>query len=190
MGKSKITAIMTGFFLACCVGCNNEEKSTDTYSDSVARTDKTRVDTDTIVTDNDAKWVSEVLESSYAEIKYAQQAKEKATNTEVKSLARMLENDHSSLVSQLKDLAGRNNWTVATAETQDARDKIKDFSDDEVKEFQKQWTELMEDNHEKSIRKFENAEVRDTALRSWINNTIPKLKMHHDKIKEVQKKLK
>jgi putative membrane protein len=135
----------------------------------------------------DAGWVSEVLENNYAEIKMAQQAQEKATNSEVKSLAQTLEKDHNALVSEAKDLASRKNWTVATQETADARDKMEDMADDDVKEYEKDWLEMMEDKHEKSIRKFENANVDDADLKTWTTNTLPKLQAHLDRINQVQK---
>ncbi len=80
----------------------------------------------------------------------ARQAREKATSSEVKSLAQTLEKDHKALVSEAKDLASRKNWTVATQETADARDKLEDMADDDVKEFEKDWLEMMEDKHEKA----------------------------------------
>lgn len=178
-----VTAMITGL-----VACNGAADTDATDNDTLNRMDNTRVDVDTIarMQNKDAEWVSEVLESNYAEIKMAQQAQQKATNPKIKSLAQTLEKDHTTLVNESKDLASRKNWTVATQETANARDDMEDMADDDVKEYERKWLEMMDDKHEKSIRKFENANVNDAELKTWITNTLPKLQAHHDKIEEVQ----
>ena len=178
-----VVAMAVAAFAACNTGTN-----TETGTDTTSRTDHTRVDTtNNILVKTDAEWVSEVLENNYAEIKMAQQAQEKATNAEVKSLAQTLEKDHKALVNEAKDLATRKNWTVATQETEDAREKMADMAKDDMKEYEREWLEMMEDKHEKSIRKFENANSDDADLKTWISNTLPKLRAHLDRINEAQK---
>ena len=185
-----IVIIITAGMAACNTGT---ETVTDSDKDSLNRTDNTRTDNTKVDTANnifvktDAEWVSEVLENNYAEIKMAQQAQEKATNAEVKSLAQTLEKDHKALVNEAKDLASRKNWTVAAQETADAREKMADMAKDDVKEYEREWLEMMEDKHEKSIRKFENVNADDADLKTWVNNTLPKLRAHLDRINQVQK---
>jgi putative membrane protein len=182
---------------AVFISCNDAGDKTagdqDTLmNDTVGRVDNTRVGDTTGMQDDDAEWVSGVLESNYAEIALAQQAQQKATNQDIKDLAMMLEKDHTALVNEAKDLAVRKNWTVATAEADDDRRKRDDMMDDDVKEYQRDWLEAMEERHEKSIKKFEGAadDSIDTDLKTWINNTLPKLQAHHDRIMQVQKNMK
>ena len=184
--------------VAIFLSCNDAADTDSDYEDSLRRDSIDRADMTTTVTDTvakqdgDAQWVSEVLESNYAEIAFAKQAQQKATNSEVKNLATMLEKDHMALVNEAKDLASKKNWTVATAETSDDMKKREDMMDEDVNKYQKDWLEMMEDKHERSIKKFEDAadDDIDADLKTWINNTIPKLRAHHDKIMQVQKNVK
>ena len=177
------TVIMTG--MAACNTGTDTAKGDDTLN----KMDKTHVDIDTIgrMKNTDAEWLSEVLENNYAEIKMSEQAQQKVSASDVKSLAKTLEKDHKMLVTEAKDMAAQKNWTVATQETKDARKNMEDMADEDMKEYEKDWLKMMEDKHEKSIRKFENANVDDADLKTWIANTLPRLRAHHDKIKQVQK---
>jgi putative membrane protein len=181
------------FAITILIACNNDADSSDDYRDSLRQDSINRANNsgnDSLeMAQKDSRWVSDVLESNYAEIEMAKQAQQKATSKEVKDLAMMLEKDHMALVDEAKALASRKNWEVASAETEDARKKREDMMDDDVAKYQKDWLEMMEDNHERGIKNFEDAsdDVGDADLRSWILNTIPKLKAHHDKIMQVQK---
>ena len=191
--KIGLMALAVAVFLSCNDAADTDSDYEDSLRrDSIARADKTTTVTDTVTTERNARWVSEVLESNYAEIAMAKQAQQKATNSELKNLATMLEKDHMALVNEAKDLAGKKNWTVATAETSDDMRKREEMMDDDVTEYQKDWLEMMEDRHERSVKKFEDAsdDDYDADLKTWINNTIPKLRAHHDKIMQVQKNVK
>ena len=198
MKKMKFTNF--GFavlFLTGLASCNDSADSFDEnrdslMRDSIDRADNTRFNDSASMQNKDAVWVSEVLESNFAEIELSKQAQQKATDKQVKDLAVMLEKDHMSLVNEAKDLASKKNWTVASGETTDAMKKREDMMDDQVKEYQKDWLEMMEDRHENSIKKFEDAadDVTDVELRSWITSTVPKLRAHHDRIMQVQKAMK
>lgn len=183
--------LLPAFAALIIIACNNNADRSTT--EDTTKVDNTRVETTDTASraSADSRWVSEVLESNYGEIRLAQQAQQKATNAEVKSVAKMLETDHNSLVNKMKELASKKGWTVATEETQDARKKFEDWNDDtDVAKYQRDWLEWMEDSHERGIRKFENANPDDPDLRAFVNETLPKLRQHHDKIMEVQKKVK
>jgi putative membrane protein len=196
----KMKVINFGFavlFLGGFAACNDTADSVDEnrdslQRDSIERADNARLNDSAAMGNKDAQWVSEVLESNFAEIELAKQAQQKATNKEVKDLAVMLEKDHMALVNEAKDLANKKNWTVATGETSDATRKREDMMDDEVKAYQKDWLEMMEDKHENSIKKFDDYadDAADTDLKSWITSTLPKLRAHHDRIMQVQKAVK
>lgn len=181
------------FSFTLLIACNNDADNSDAYRDSLRQDSIDNANNsgnDSLeMARKDSRWVSDVLEGNYAEIEMARQAQQKATSKEVKDLAMMLEKDHTALVDEAKALASQKNWEVATAETEDARKNREDMMDDDVKKYEKDWLEMMEDKHERSIKNFEDAadDVSDADLRSWIVNTIPKLKAHHDRITQVQK---
>src|SRR5688572_13279087 len=83
--------------LAAFAACNDSAESTDDAidslrKDSIDRANNSRLN-DSALQNKDAQWVSEVLESNFAEIELAKQAQQKATNKEIKNLAMMLEKD-------------------------------------------------------------------------------------------------
>lgn len=195
MKRIKFKKFGFAVLLLAAIACNDAtEPASDVNTDSLMRDSIERAEAarlnDTMR--KDAIWLSQVLENNYAEIELSKQAQEKATNKAVKDLAAMLEKDHMALVTEAKDLAGKKNWTVAIGETTDDIKKREEMKDDQVVEYQKNWLEMMEDKHERSIKKFDDAvdDVNDADLKSWIVNTIPKLRAHHDKIMQVQKEVK
>lgn len=146
----------------------------------------------TAFNNEDKKFVDDMVESNYAEIKMATLAQEKSTNTEVKQVAKQLESDHSAALSKLKQIAESRSLTVPGAETDKARNQVERFSEKKAEKFDKDWCQEMMDKHDASIKKLEKAQndVSDAALKSWINETLPVIRSHHDKLMACNSKLK
>lgn len=181
-------------FLAACGDAGNADESN---SDTTATTkneaeEKNDSALATKAAEKDAQFVVDVITSNYGEVKLAQLAQQKSSNKEIKDVAKMLETDHTAVLTDLKSLASNKGMTVPTEESGEAKDKFKDLSDDKTSEFDKQWCETLMDNHKTSISKFENAanDVTDPDLKSFVNTVLPKLRIHHDKLMECHKKLK
>jgi len=142
--------------------------------------------------ENDADFVAQTVAGNYAEIEFAQLAAQRSNNAEVKDLARMLVKDHTKVLDELKAFAQKKAITIPTeAEDADHR-KIERFYDESGKDFNKKWTKEMIDKHEKSINKFEkrSEKTEDADLKTWIDNTLPHLRMHLDKLNALHEKIK
>jgi putative membrane protein len=141
--------------------------------------------------EKDAQFVVDQVAGNYAEVKLAQLAQQKSTNTEIKSIAAMLESDHTAVLNDLKSFATKKNISVPAEESQDAKDKIQKLNEEQPAAFDKTWCDELIAKHEKGIKTYEDAStnLEDPELKSWAANLVPKLKMHHEKLEACQKKL-
>jgi len=190
-----VFALVSGSILF--VSCNNENSSGETSSDTTATTKDEAEDQNdsalaTKAAEKDAQFVVDVVAFNYGEVKLAKLAQQKSSNKELKDAAKMIETDHLAVLSDLKNIAIAKSITVPTEENGEAKDRVKDLSDDKAGEFDKEWLETLLDSHKNSISKFENAanDVSDPALKNFVNTVLPKLRIHHDKLMECHKKLK
>lgn len=143
--------------------------------------------------EKDAEFVAEVVASNYGEIELAKLASTRSDNAQVKEIAKMLEADHSKLLTELQAFAGTKAITVPTEPKDDAKKKIEDLTKEEdIKDFNKEWCKEMADKHEKTIEKFEDRaeKTEDADLKIWITQTLPHLRTHLDKVKACEESLK
>lgn len=143
--------------------------------------------------EKDAQRVVDLTSSNYAEIEMAKKAKERSENKEIRDLASMLEADHTMFVRQLKEYAASKNIALPAAASNDAVDNAKTMAEkNQPPEFDKKWCAELLGKHEQTISKMESAvkDVTDPDLKAWINNTLPKIRLHRDKLKECDDSLK
>lgn len=182
VGLALLSILLAGF-----VSCNNASK--DEASKEAEEMNKEKFDKEA---EEDAKFVTSQVEGNMAEVKFAQLAQQKSTNAEIKSVASMLEMDHTSVLNDLKEYAAKKNISIPTQETQDARDKLTSLDQEKPETFDKRWCDELLDKHQKGIKTYEDAatSLNDAELKTWAANILPKLKMHHDKLEECKNKLK
>ena len=191
-----VATVLTGSLLTSC-GDGTRDGDNDGDSTAFENTARDRTYTDSssnasTLSNKDADLVKDLVESNYEEIKLAQLASQKSSNAEVKEIATMLEADHTAALDKLKQVAGNASLTVATGEDEDARDEIKKLSDETGKDFDKDWCKKMMDKHDKTIETLEKEQndVTDPAVKSWIAETLPKIRTHHDRLMACHSKLK
>lgn len=183
--------LLSGFLLA---GALFMASCQDAPDDSKKIAEETNDATkDTKAAEKDAQFVVDVTAANYAEIEYAQAAQEKSANAEIKEIATMLESDHKTLISQLKDYAGQHSIATPDSATAEAQKDAMDMAENNKgADFDKKWCNELLDKHEKTISKLEGAsnEVVDPALKTWIADALPKIRAHRDKLMECKNKMK
>jgi predicted outer membrane protein len=179
------------------VACNDTGAGDDNDSDTTATTrndaeDKNNSALSSKAAEKDAQFVVDVVASNYGEVKLAKLAQQKSSHKELKEVAQTLEVDHSEVLDQLRSLASTKSITIPTEESGEAKDKLKELTDEKASEFDKEWCETLMDSHKTSISKFENAanDISDPDIKNFVNTVLPKLRIHHDKLMECHKKLK
>ena len=175
-----LSIVLAGF-----VSCNSSKDESKTQAEDAneQKFDK--------AAEKDAQFVVDQVAGNYAEVKLAQLAQQKSTNTEIKSIAAMLESDHTAVLNDLKSFATKKNISIPAEESQDAKDKIQKLNEEQVAAFDKKWCDELMAKHEKGIKTYEDAStnLEDPELKSWAANLVPKLKMHHEKLEACHKKL-
>lgn len=172
------------------VACTPKDRAAD--SNEVAE-DANEEKFDDKKEEKDAEFVSDVVASNYAEIELARLASTRSDNAQVKEVAKMLEEEHNKLLTELQAFAGTKAITVPTEPKEEARKKIEDLTKEEdIKDFNKEWCKEMADKHEKSIEKFEDRaeKTEDADLKIWITQTLPHLRTHLDRVKTCEESIK
>jgi len=143
-------------------------------------------------TTSDQQFISDAVAGNYGEIKAAQLAQKRSGNNEIKSIAGVLQKDHTAALAQLKQLASKKGINIPTEEPAEVRSKLSGMDSKKGSDFDKEWCEMLMDKHKATISKYENSAntVSDADLKNWINSILPKLRMHHDKLMACHTKLK
>jgi len=175
--------------------CNNETKDSVEKADSAneKKIDSPGVSTQPIKADEEsASFMVRAADAGMAEVQMGQMAQNKATNAKVKDFAAMMVRDHSAANDQVKSLAGARNVTLPDSVSDDHKKMANDLSKKKGKDFDKAYMDDMVKGHESVADLFEKSadKVNDTEVKTFINNTLPKIKMHLDSARAIRKSLK
>ncbi|HXR80973.1 MAG TPA: DUF4142 domain-containing protein, partial [Saprospiraceae bacterium] len=104
----------------------------------------------------------------------------------------MMVHDHSAANEKVKALAAQRNVTLPAAVSEESQKDIKDCSAKTGKDFDKAYMTAMVKKHEATIDMFEKAanDSKDSDVKTFINNTLPKVREHLDSAKAIRKNLK
>lgn len=147
-------------------------------------------DTKSALNDADQKFVKTAGESGMGEVKIATLGTQKAERADVKEFATMLVTDHTKVNEELAGLAKAKNVDLSQVISADASDDFKSLEKESGAGFDKAFLAHMKDSHEASIANFEDAakDGTDGEVKAWASKTLPALRAHLDKIKELQAK--
>lgn len=142
------------------------------------------------VNDADQKFIKTAGESGMGEVKIATLGTQKAERADVKEFATMLVNDHTKVNEELAGLAKAKGVELSAVISADASDDFKALEKESGAGFDKAFLAQMKDSHEASIANFEDAEknAADGDVKAWASKTLPALRHHLDKVKELQAK--
>jgi putative membrane protein len=141
-----------------------------------------------------SSFITTQIQNNYGEIKMARLAIDQASSSEVKSLAKILENDHNQALRDLQDLAKDQTdlaGTLPTKESDSAREHITMMQNNRGSDFDKIWVSHMYQMHVRSVQTYELAQnqISDEELKAWISKILPKLKEHRDKLEQLDRNL-
>jgi putative membrane protein len=136
--------------------------------------------------EKDAEFVVKTVACNFGDIQLSQLAEQKSNNAQVKEVAKGIEANHSKLLKDLQNLAGKKAISVPTEPEDSKKKKIESLTkESNVKDFNKEWCKEMVTSHENTIKDFEDRweKTEDPDLKNWIAETLPHLRSHLDKIK-------
>lgn len=127
-----------------------------------------------------------------AEVELGKLAASKATNAEVKQFAQMMVTDHTKANTELKTLAAKKNVVLPTEVSSSHKSLMEDLNKKTGVDFDKAYVDAMVDDHEEDVEFFQDKseDSSDADVKAFAAKTLPTLKMHLEKIKAIQAKMK
>jgi putative membrane protein len=184
MSKAQTFLFAIFTFGEVALGCNNgHADSTNSPAPPITTMPVT-------VSKDDAKFVADAVEGGMMEVQLGQLAQQKARSEAVKSFGSIMEKDHTSSGSRLKALAGEKSIVLAAAMSPDMQKKIDRLKNDD-KSFDKDYIELMVDDHKEDIKEFgdELKKGSDADIRAFADSTLHMLHIHLDSAQSCQRQL-
>jgi putative membrane protein len=142
--------------------------------------------------DKDKDFVTSAERGGKAEVELAQDAVSHATNSDAKSLAQKLVDDHTKANGELETF-GTSHGVTATAEVEAKAKEVKErLMKLTGKSFDQAFVKQMVDDHTSTIKAFEDESKNgtDTDLKAWVDKTLPTLRDHLKMAQDLRKKLK
>ena len=135
----------------------------------------------------DAKFMKEAAAANMAEVEVGRLASEKAASTDVRDFGRMLVDDHSKALDELKSLASKKNVTLPTEPTAEQKAEKARLSKLSGKAFDDAFAKAMVGDHDKAVKLFrdEHTSGSDRETKTWAGNTLPTLEKHRDEAQKL-----
>ena len=152
-------------------------------------------------------WTEERLMGGMAEVKLGELASERAQHAEVKAFGRRMVQDHTKAGDELKQVASQYNVQPPMQLDDDHQEQMDRLSKLQGAEFDREYINLMVDNHEKTLsaledrveKQGEEPNVQFTAkesdnpfesgLNRWAANTAPVVQQHLEQARQLKEKV-
>ena len=173
--------LVIGASVVACNSNNSNQSANDTSS-----ADSVKIDDDV------TEFINEALQSGAMEVELGQLAQSKASNPRVKTFGAMMVKDHTAAGDELKVIAAQKNIVTAQVLEGDHLKDVEELKKEIGKNFDKKYIKMMLSAHRKDIRRFEDMakDDEDAALKAFASKTLPKLKMHLDSAKSINREIK
>lgn len=138
----------------------------------------------------DAAFMKQAAQNGLAEVEASRIAATKATNTQVKSFAQQMVDDHTKANDELKALAAAKGVTLPTEPSMAQKAKLKLLQGADGANFDKRYAESFGlKAHEDTISLFqkESKKAKDADVKAWAEKTLPALQHHLEMAKDMEK---
>jgi len=189
--------------LFACNNSSSKDSVEKADSANAAKSDSSTVKTDSTASTSTAQpaiktdekttdFLVKAANGGLAEVKLAQLAKDKGSAAAVKEFADMMITDHGAANDKVKQLAAARNVTLPAEPDADHQKKADDLSKKTGKDFDKAYVDAMVKGHKETVDMFKNAstKVTDGDVKAFIDNTIPTLEHHLQRIQDIKKGIK
>ena len=166
---------------AANAAATNIKQSTDSAISNIKRT---------IAGNPDSVFVVNALNTNRNEIILLEAGIKMGTTKELKEHARMMLVDHNKLKNKLQDYATAKHYPALTKDW--AGKDLSNMSTKTGSAWDKAWASKMTDGHKDDVNVFEDARnnVKDSEIKSLIDNTLPTLHAHLDMMVNLKNDLK
>jgi putative membrane protein len=131
-------------------------------------------------------FIKKAADGGMTEVELGRLAAEKGGSDEVKDFGNQMVKDHSKINDDLKEVATKMNVTMPSGVSAKHHAAIEKMAGMSGANFDKAYVAAMVTDHEKDIAEFEKAdkEVKNPALKKFIEDALPMMKDHLEKIKK------
>ena len=192
MKKIATTGLMACAFLFGTIACNQQ---TDSVEEAQETTEERFEDTAMEDEREDAaEFMTKSASSNMMAIEASKLAQQKATNPQVKEFANMMVNDHTALGKEMRELATSKNITMPDSMSNDHMDHVRELNEKTGADFDKAYMDRMVSVHENDVDRFEDVaednNYDDAEVKAMASKTLPKIRQHHERAKQIKDALK
>lgn len=165
--------------------CNNTDRRT--ADDSVDQAQDVN-DSTALVSERDSEFAVKAADAGLSEIELGKLALEKAADQRVKDFAKKMVDDHEKANDELMAIAVRHQITLPPAVSKDQADKQRKLREKTAADFDKEYLDIMVDDHGKVVSLFEDAssDLDNADLKLFASKTLPTLKSHHTEAEAIR----
>lgn len=134
-------------------------------------------------------WES-AAQGGMAEVAISNLALSKSQNEEIRKLAQTMIVDHAKVNAELKELAAKKKIALPT-QMGSYQTRLEDLNRSSGEDFDKNYVEIMVDDHENDVELFKNeaGNSTDAELKIFAAKTLPTLQSHLREIREIQSRI-
>ena len=129
---------------------------------------------------HDRDFIMDTAMSGLAEVELGRWAAQKGSSDAVKQFGQRMVDDHSKANTELMQLASNKGITLPTALDEKHQKDVSKISKLTGADFDKAFSKMMLDDHEKAVKEFEKESTRaaDADLKAFATTTLPTLREH------------
>lgn len=130
----------------------------------------------------EAQFLVDATELCYDEIELARLAQSNGTNQDIKDIGKMMETDNTRFLDEIKKLSETKDITIPSEITSKGQKDRKKLADDAGNNFDKNYCDMVVENHKKAIKKYMDAieDCEDVDVKNWANKSLAVLRNHLD----------
>ena len=138
--------------------------------------------------EDDSEFAVKAASGGMMEVELGKLAAQKAQSQQVKDFAAMMVTEHSKANEELKTLTASKNITIPATLSEDHQKHVDDLSKLSGAEFDKEYVNLMVEDHKEDIDLFKEASfgAKDADVKAFAGKTLPTLQKHYDAVKAIQ----
>src|SRR6185312_5952509 len=130
--------------------------------------------------EKDAQFLVDAAEINLEEIRFGKFAKENAMSVDTRELAKMMVEEHTKCLNDLRVLADKKSVTIPAVISTKGEEAYQQLIDRAGADFDKKYCNMMVDGHKNAIAKFEkeSKDGNDADIKAWASETLPALHKH------------
>ena len=146
---------------------------------------------ETMVDKSSVDFINTALDGGRTEIKLATAAQRISQNPRIVGFAKMMINDHTKAINELKKLRKKELINTDDALSPEHRKLIDSISELSGNDFDKAYVHQMVIDHEKTVSLFKDeTQEREASVQDFARKTLPTIQMHLDSAKALNASLK